>query len=126
MTGRTISPLRSRGEPTEVPELTDGGHFMIIKSSYTMTEASRHMSRIVNDARSGHEPIMITDRGQPVAAVISPAALARFQALENDADLAVIEEIKARGEHWIPAAEAIPMMEQMLADAEDDEARHER
>lgn len=87
-------------------------------STYTMTEANRRTAQLVNEARYGHEPVMITDHGQPAAALISPAALARYQALEEAADQATIDAIKARGTQWIRADEGFAMMEEILADAE--------
>lgn len=87
--------------------------------TYTLTEADKRTAEMVNQARYGHEPVLITDRGKPAAAVISAAMLARFEELEAAADLAVIEEIKARGgPNWIPGAEANRMMEEILAEAE--------
>jgi prevent-host-death family protein len=94
-----------------------------MSTMYSMTEANRHTAEMVNAARYGHEPVMITDHGKVAAAVISAQMLARFQALEDAADQAVIDEINARGPQWIPAEEAFPLMEQMLAEAEAAEGR---
>ncbi|TCM47617.1 prevent-host-death family protein [Kribbella sp. VKM Ac-2568] len=94
-----------------------------MSTMYSMTEANRHTAEMVNAARYGHEPVMITDHGKVAAAVISPEMLARFQALEEAADQVLIDEIKARGPKWIPAEEAFPMMEEMLAEAESAEGR---
>ena len=87
-------------------------------STYTMTEVARRAAELVNEARYGHEPVMITDHGKPAAVVISPEMMARYQALEDAADMAVIEEIKARGPVWIPAEEAFAMMDEIVAEAE--------
>ncbi|WP_405064496.1 type II toxin-antitoxin system Phd/YefM family antitoxin [Kribbella sp. NBC_01505] len=87
-------------------------------SKYTMTEANRRPSRLINEARYGHEPVLITDHGETAAALISPAALARFQMLEEAADQAMIDEIKASGPKWIPATEGFAMMAEILAEAE--------
>ncbi|MFF0266256.1 type II toxin-antitoxin system Phd/YefM family antitoxin [Kribbella sp. NPDC004536] len=89
-----------------------------MSTTYSMTEANRHTAEMVNAARYGHEPVMITDHGKVAAAVISAEMLARFQALEEAADQGLIDEINARGPQWIPAEDGIPMMEQILAEAE--------
>lgn len=87
--------------------------------TYTLTEADKKTAEMVNEARYGQGPVLITDRGKPAAAVISPAMLKRFQELEAAADRAVIEEIKARGgPNWITGAEANQAMEEILAEAE--------
>jgi prevent-host-death family protein len=87
-------------------------------ATYTMTEAARRTAELVNKARYGTEPVTITDHGQPAAVVISPETLKRYQALEEAADRAEIEAIKARGPQWVPAEEGFAMMEQILAEAE--------
>jgi prevent-host-death family protein len=87
--------------------------------TYTLTEADKKTAEMVNHARYGNEPVLITDRGRPAAAVISAAMLARFEELEADADRAEIEKIKARGgPNWIPGAAANEMMEAIIAEAE--------
>ncbi|WP_133804020.1 type II toxin-antitoxin system Phd/YefM family antitoxin [Kribbella caucasensis] len=87
-------------------------------SSYTMTEANRRTAELVNEARYGHQPVMITDHGKPAAVVISPELMARYQALEDAADMAVIEEIKARGPVWVSNDDAQRMMDQWMEEAE--------
>ena len=87
-------------------------------STYTMTDAARRTAELVNEARYGREAVMITDHGKVAAAVISPEMLVRFQALEEAADQAMIDEINARGPKWIPADEGFAMMEEILAEAE--------
>ncbi|WP_020392003.1 type II toxin-antitoxin system Phd/YefM family antitoxin [Kribbella catacumbae] len=87
-------------------------------STYTMTEANKKTAEMVNEARYGHQPVLITDHGKPAAVLISPEMLARYQALEDAADLAVIEKIKKRGPQWVSGEEAQRMMDEMLADAD--------
>jgi prevent-host-death family protein len=87
-------------------------------STYTLTEATRNTAELVNEARYGQDPILITDHGKPAAAVISPQMLERYRALEDAADMAVIEEIKKRGPQWISGEEAQQAMEAMLAEAD--------
>jgi prevent-host-death family protein len=84
-----------------------------------MTEANRRTAELVNEARYTNQPVLITDHGKPAAAVISPGLLAHYQALEDAADLATIERIKANGgPNWIPNDEAQRMMDEIEAAAE--------
>lgn len=94
-------------------------------STYTMTDATRRTAELVNEARYGGEPVVITDHGKPAAIVISPEAMARYQALEDAADLAEIEAIKANGPVWVTNEDAQRQMNQWLdeADAAADQTR---
>jgi prevent-host-death family protein len=105
---------RGRNTSPEIPEIVEYGGRM---STYTMTEANKKTAEMVNEARYGHQPVLITDHGKPAAALISPELLARYQALEDAADLAVIEEIKARGPVWVGHEDAQRMMDEIEADA---------
>lgn len=87
-------------------------------TTYTMTEANKRTAEMVNEARYGHRAVMITDHGKPAAAVISPGMLAHYQALEDAADLAEIEAIRATGSEWISNEDAQQMMDEMEAEAE--------
>jgi prevent-host-death family protein len=89
-----------------------------MSTTYTLTEATRRTAELVNEARYGQEPILITDHGKTAAAVISPQLLDRYRALEDAADMAVIAEIKKRGPQWISGNEAQEAMEAMLAEAD--------
>jgi prevent-host-death family protein len=72
----------------------------------------------VNEARFGGKPVVITDHGKPAAVVISPEAMKRYQALEDAADLAEIEAIKARGPVWVSNEDAQKLMDQWLDEAD--------
>lgn len=87
-------------------------------STYTMTEANRKTAELVNEARYTNQPVMITDHGKPAAVLISPDLLARYQALEDAADQAVIDEIKARGPQWVNNDDAQRRMTEILAEAD--------
>jgi prevent-host-death family protein len=87
-------------------------------STYTMTDAARRTAELVNEARYGREPVLITDHGKPAAVVISPEMMARYQALEDAADLAEIEVIKARGPVFVSNEDAQQLMNQWLDEAE--------
>lgn len=87
--------------------------------TYTLTEADKKTAQLVNQARYGSEPVLITDRGEPAAAVISPALLAHYEKLEEAAVRAEVEAIKARGgPNWVPGPEANRRMEEILAEAD--------
>lgn len=106
---------------TPAPQNGKIGNFLSIvggMTTYTLTEANKRTAEMVNEARYGRTAVMITDHGKPAAAVISPQMLAHYQALEDAADLAEIEAIKARGEDWISNEDAQAMMDQMEAEAE--------
>lgn len=88
-------------------------------STYSMTDASKRTGEMVNEARYGGQPVMITDHGKPAAAVISPALLAHYQALEEAADLAEIERIKAAGgPKWVSNEEAQRLMDEIEAEVD--------
>ncbi|MEI8410354.1 MULTISPECIES: type II toxin-antitoxin system prevent-host-death family antitoxin [unclassified Kribbella] len=88
--------------------------------TYTMTEANRRTAEMVNEARYTNQPVLITDHGKPAAAVISPSLLAHYQALEDAADLAAIEQIKADGgPRWIPNDDAQRRMDEIETAADD-------
>jgi prevent-host-death family protein len=91
-----------------------------MSTTYTMTDAARHTAEMVNEARYGHEPVMITDHGKPAAVVISPELMARYQALDDAADLATIAEIKARGPKWVSGDEAQRLMDEIEAEIDGD------
>jgi prevent-host-death family protein len=88
-------------------------------STYSMTEANKRTAEMVNEARYGGQPVMITDHGKPAAAVISPGLLAHYQALEDAADLAEIERIKAAGgPTWVSNEDAQRLMDEIEAEAD--------
>jgi prevent-host-death family protein len=87
--------------------------------TYTMTHATKQTADVMNEARYTNQPVLITDHGKPAAVVISPSLLARYQALEAAADLAVLEEIKANGgPNWVPNDEAQRLMDQIEAEVD--------
>jgi prevent-host-death family protein len=87
-------------------------------TTYTMTEANRKTAELVNEARYTNQPVLITDHGKPAAAVISPGLLARYQALEDAADQAVIDAINARAPQWVSNDDAQQLMSDILAEAD--------
>ncbi|TDD21121.1 type II toxin-antitoxin system prevent-host-death family antitoxin [Kribbella turkmenica] len=88
-------------------------------ATYTMTEANKRTAEMVNEARYTNQPVLITDHGRPAAAVISPGLLAHYQALEDAADLATVEQIKAAGgPKWVSDKDAQPLMDEIEAEVD--------
>lgn len=91
--------------------------------TYTMTEANKRTAEMVNEARYTNQPVLITDHGKPAAVVISPGLMAHYQALEDAADLAAIEQIKASGgPNWVSNDEAQRLMDETEAEVDADGA----
>ncbi|MDX6235464.1 MAG: Antitoxin Phd YefM, type toxin-antitoxin system [Kribbellaceae bacterium] len=110
----------------QFPDFTNFAVYVLGMSTYTMTEANRRISELVNEARYTGQPVLITDHGKPAVAFISPDLLARYQALEDAADQAVIDQIQARGPRWVDNDDAQPMMNEILAAADADAANQGR
>jgi prevent-host-death family protein len=103
----------------ENPEFPDLAGYRVAMVTYTMTEANKRTAEMVNEARYTNQPVLITDHGKPAAAVISPGLLAHYQALEDAADLAVIEQIKAAGgPTWVSNDEAQRLMDEIETDVD--------
>ena len=56
-----------------------------------VSEARGEFSELVNRAAYGHERVMLTRHGKPIAAIISKEDLEYLEALEDRDDLAAIE-----------------------------------
>jgi prevent-host-death family protein len=92
---------------------------VLVMVTYTMTQATKQTAEMVNEARYTNEPVLITDHGKPAAVVISPSLLAHYQALEDAADLAAIEAIKAGGgPHWVSNDDAQRLMDEIEAEVD--------
>ena len=57
----------------------------------------RHLTRVIDRARSGRDRIILEHDGEPVAAIISWEDLKAFEALEEEADARAADEAKAEG-----------------------------
>jgi prevent-host-death family protein len=87
-------------------------------STYTLTDAHRNIAELVNEARYTNRPVAITDHGKAAAALVSPKLLAYYQRLEDEADQAAIDAIKAQGPQWVPLEEANRQMDEIEAEFE--------
>lgn len=90
-----------------------------------MTDAHRNIAQLINEARYTHQPVITTDHGKPAAAFISPDQFARYQAPEDAADQAAIDEIRA-AKRWIPNDGAQAMLDEIEANAEAEAADRQR
>jgi prevent-host-death family protein len=71
------------------------------------TQAQENFSELISRVESGKERIVIEQEGQAIAAVISYADLKRLEALEDDRDIALIQQAKAKNEEFITVEEVI-------------------
>jgi prevent-host-death family protein len=81
--------------------------YMSIEDSFNVTKARSQLATIIDLARSRHEPVYMTRRGRPVAAVIDSEDLDRILKLAEDmSDILAAEEaraeMRATGEAPIP------------------------
>ncbi len=73
----------------------------------TISEARRNLAKVIDDARSTHEPVYVSRRGKRVVAVVDADDLDHLQALAEDmADILAAEqardEMRRTGEAPIP------------------------
>jgi prevent-host-death family protein len=92
--------------------------------AYTLTNARSRFGELVNRARFGHERVILTEHGKPVAAIISVDELAELQAAANAADVAAAAEVKAIGAVGIPHEQVMAALDAL--DAADQAASPER
>lgn len=81
--------------------------YMSTVESFSVTEARNQLATIIDAARSGHQPIFVTRRGQRVAAVVDADDLGRIMELAEDmADIRAAEssreEMRATGGTPVP------------------------
>jgi len=72
-------------------------------STITVSEARARLADVVDQARIADEPVVLTRRERPVAAVISSALLERLtQAAEDLADIRAAQSARAEMEAGAP------------------------
>lgn len=79
-----------------------------------MAQASTRLGELVSQARDEHVPVLLTEHGRPVAAILSVADLEEYQRAQDTADLAECRAIKAGSGPGVPHDEFMAML-----DAED-------
>lgn len=62
------------------------------------SQARERFSEILNEVAHGNQRMVLQRHGKDVAAVISAEDLARFEELEDRADLLLMEQVIERGE----------------------------
>ncbi len=62
------------------------------------SQAREKFSEILNEVAHGNQRVMLQRHGKDFAAVISAEDLARFEELEDRADLLLMEQVIERGE----------------------------
>jgi prevent-host-death family protein len=73
-----------------------GGTFSGVPETYSLAQAQSRLGDLVSRAQLGCEPVLVTEQGAPVAAIVSMAELAELQNAQDAADLATCQAIKAR------------------------------
>jgi prevent-host-death family protein len=70
-------------------------------ATFPLPQAGYHLGELVDRARRGHDRVVLTDRGEPAAVLISVDELAEldeFRRTQDEADIALCETIKSRNE----------------------------
>jgi len=83
---RRVSPVERRSS----------GTFSVVPETYSLAQAQSRLGDLVSRAQLGHGPVLVTDHGTPIAAIVSVAELAELEYAQDVADLATCQAIKAR------------------------------
>ena len=67
-----------------------------------MEQAQSRLAELVSRAQHGHQPVMLTEHGTPVAAIVPVADLEDLQHAQDAADLALCQAIKAGSGPGLP------------------------
>jgi prevent-host-death family protein len=79
--------------------------------AYALTRVRSRFGELVSRARFGHERVVITEHGAPVAAIISMDELADLQQARDALDLDLCRRIKARSGPGLPDEEFMALLE---------------
>jgi prevent-host-death family protein len=79
--------------------------------AYPLTRARSKLGELVSRARFGHERVVITEAGTPVAALISIDELDELQQGRDAVDLARCRQVKARSGPGLPHEEFMALIE---------------
>lgn len=69
---------------------------------FTLTTARSRLGELVNRAVYGREPVIITEHGREVAAIISMEELAALRAAADAADLRLAQRVTASDDSRVP------------------------
>lgn len=82
--------------------------------TFSLQEARDHLDELVARAQHGRERVVLTEKGEPAAVLISVDEFDELQHAQDTADIAFCEAIKARNELGMPHEEFMATL-----DAED-------
>jgi prevent-host-death family protein len=74
-------------------------------ATFPLPQAGHHLGELVDRARHGHDRVVLTDRGEPAAVLVSVDELAELdesRRAQDEADIALCETIKSRNEPGLP------------------------
>jgi prevent-host-death family protein len=87
-------------------------------ANYPLAQAQSRFGELVSRARHGHEQVLLTEHGTPVAAIVSVAELAELQRSQDAADLATCRAIKAGSAAGVRHEEFMAMLDAEAAGQE--------
>lgn len=93
--------------------------------TFTLTAARSKLGELINRAVYGQEPVIITEHGREVAAIISVEELAALRAAADAAELRMAQRVAASGDPGVPHHLVMAAMDALDAadHASPDEAR---
>jgi len=86
-----------------------------VPPTFTLTAARSRLGELVNRAVFGREPVILTEHGRQVAAIISVEELAGLQAAADAAELVLARRIVAAGGERIPHGDVLAAMDALDA-----------
>jgi PHD/YefM family antitoxin component YafN of YafNO toxin-antitoxin module len=89
-----------------------------MSESYSLANGPAELEELVTRASRRHEQVNLIEDGATIAVVVPLAEYQALQRLEDEADIAEAEAIKASEGRWIPHAEVVAMLESDAADQE--------
>jgi prevent-host-death family protein len=78
---------------------------------YPLAQAQARLAELVSRAQHAREPVMLSEHGTPVAAIVSMADLEDFQRAQDAADLATCQAVKARSGSGIRHEDFMAMLD---------------
>jgi prevent-host-death family protein len=72
---------------------------------FQLRQARHHLDELVACVQHDHERIVLTDGDEPIAVLISVAELDQLQRVQDLADIALCEAIKAKNDPGLPHEE---------------------